>query len=381
MALFDRNPNESAYVHGKKHFLDVIKNNGPEGMIIWRVPEEDFNTNSVLTVMPGEAAIFINNGVIEQVFENGRFQLNTQNYPFISRLRNAFSGGISTFNCVVYFVRTATSFEINWGTPSPIQVRDKLLGIATKLRARGAYRITIGDPAVFLTKLAGNVQAVSQQQALNRYFANEFMSKIKSTITQVLNNWEGELLGIESQIGELEEAIQPQLEPPFAEYGLKMLKFSIAALDIDDDELRRRYDEIGMDAIGKMRNAQADKNVMGILGDDWARQQQVNIMTNLSQNTGGGAAGAGAGLGMGIGAMGAFGGMSQQMFQQPGGVAGYPQQGYPQGYPQPQTPPAPQAPAQDDPMEVLGKLKKLLDAGLIEQSEYDAKKKEVLARL
>ena len=32
-------------------------------------------------------------------------------------------------------------------------------------------------------------------------------------------------------------------------------------------------------------------------------------------------------------------------------------------------------------MEVLGKLKKLLDAGLIEQSEYDAKKKEVLARL
>ena len=206
MALFDRNPNESAYVHGKKHFLDVIKNNGPEGMIIWRVPEEDFNTNSVLTVMPGEAAIFINNGVIEQVFENGRFQLNTQNYPFISRLRNAFSGGISTFNCVVYFVRTATSFEINWGTSSPIQVRDKLLGIATKLRARGAYRITIGDPAVFLTKLAGNVQAVSQQQALNRYFANEFMSKIKSTITQVLNNWEGELLGIESQIGELEEA-------------------------------------------------------------------------------------------------------------------------------------------------------------------------------
>ncbi len=37
--------------------------------------------------------------------------------------------------------------------------------------------------------------------------------------------------------------------------------------------------------------------------------------------------------------------------------------------------------AQEDPMETLGKLKKMLDAGLIEQSEYDAKKAEVLGRM
>ena len=34
-----------------------------------------------------------------------------------------------------------------------------------------------------------------------------------------------------------------------------------------------------------------------------------------------------------------------------------------------------------DPGEVLGKLKRLLDAGLIEQEEYDAKKREILANL
>ena len=34
-----------------------------------------------------------------------------------------------------------------------------------------------------------------------------------------------------------------------------------------------------------------------------------------------------------------------------------------------------------DPVEALGKLKKLLDARLIEQSEYDEKKKEILSRL
>ena len=34
-----------------------------------------------------------------------------------------------------------------------------------------------------------------------------------------------------------------------------------------------------------------------------------------------------------------------------------------------------------DPVEVLGKLKRLLEAGLIEQEEYDAKKQEILANL
>lgn len=41
----------------------------------------------------------------------------------------------------------------------------------------------------------------------------------------------------------------------------------------------------------------------------------------------------------------------------------------------------PAAPAADDPMAVLAKLKKMLDAGLIEASEYESKKAEVLARM
>ena len=39
------------------------------------------------------------------------------------------------------------------------------------------------------------------------------------------------------------------------------------------------------------------------------------------------------------------------------------------------------APVKEDPMQVLSKLKNLLDAGLITQAEYDNKKSEVLARM
>ena len=188
MSLFGKNPNETAFAGGKKNWAEVIKNSGPGNLLIRRQPEEDFNTNSTLIVMPGEEAIFIKGGTIEQTFDNGTYKLSTENYPFISRLRNAFTGGISTFNCVVYFVRKAHSMEILWGTTSPIQVRDKLLGIATKLRARGSYKIQVGNPQKFLTKLLGNnVDTLDQQELLDEYFANEFQSKIKASITRALN--------------------------------------------------------------------------------------------------------------------------------------------------------------------------------------------------
>lgn len=380
MGLFNKNPNEAAYVGGKKHWTDVIKNSGPGEMMIWRQPEEDFNTNSTLIVMPGEEAIFIKGGTVEQVFENGTYKLSTENYPFISRLRNAFSGGISTFNCVVYFVRKAHSQEILWGTDSPIQVRDKQLGIATKIRGRGSYKIQIANPAKFLEKLIGNNVPFQMQQELNKYFINEFQSKVKSVIARALNESDTELLGIDARLDEFSDIIQPFMQEVLEDYGLNCVKFTISALDIDDDELRRKYDEIGMDAFAKMRNAQADKAVMGVLGDDWGRQQAANILTNLSENPGsGGVAAAGAGMGMGMAAGGMFNSMAQQMFS--------PMQSAPAQQPIQQGPSgrfvqkgAEAAPA-EDPVVALQKLKTMLDAGLIPLEVYTAKMNEILSRM
>ena len=381
MALFNKNPNESAYVGGKKHWADVIKNSGDGNLLIWRQPEEDFNTNSTLIVMPGEEAIFIKGGVIEQVFDNGTYKLSTENYPFISRLRNAFTGGISTFNCVVYFVRKAHSMEILWGTSSPIQVRDKILGIATKLRARGAYKIQVDNPQKFLTKFLGNNKnAATQQEVLEDYFANEFQSKIKASITRALNETQTELYGIEARLEEFAVTIEPFFGETLEEYGLKMIKFSIAALDVDNDELRRRYDEIGMDAIAKMRNAQADRGVMDILGEGWGRQQTANILGTVAANPGaGGIAAAGAGLGMGMAAGGAFGGMAQQFLTPLHQQQTQPVQ--PQSSGRFTQKNVTEETAKENPVEKIKQLKEMLDMGAISQEEFDMVKQEILNKL
>jgi membrane protease subunit (stomatin/prohibitin family) len=379
-----KNENETAFVGGKKHWTDVIKNSGGD-LLIWRQPEEDFNTNSTLIVMPGEEAIFVKGGVIEQTFDNGTYKLATGNYPFISRLRNAFSGGVSTFNAVVYFVRMTASMEILWGTTSPLQVRDKMLGIATKLRARGAYKIRIANPQQFLTKLLGNtVGFVDQQDLIDNYFANEFQGKIKSSITRALTETTTELLGIEARMDEFADAIAPFLAEIFDEYGIKLAAFSIAAIDVDDGELRRRYDEIGMDAIAKVRNAQADKSAMDMLGDGWSRLQAANILGALAANPGsGGVAAVGAGIGAGVAAGSMFAGLSQQMLTPlqaqtaPPSAPKSPEAAPTATSTQAATP----AGGSGDPVAAMKKLKEMLALELITQEEYDAKRNEIMGRM
>ena len=370
MRLFGKNPNEAAYAGGQKHLTDVIKNTGDGNLLIWRQPEEDFNSNSTLVVMPGEEAIFVNQGVIEQVFDNGTYKLSTNNYPFISRLRNAFSGGISTFNCVVYFIRKASSVEIKWGTDTPIQVRDKVLGIATKLRARGSYKIQVENSAKFLETIIGNNIQCASQDDLNKFFITQFQSKIKSAVAKELGTSETEVLGIDARIDEFSQLIQPKIDELLQVNGLKCSAFSIAAIDIDDENgLREKYDQIGMKQIETVRGAQAQKAALDTLGINWAQQQSAEVLKTMAGNPGNIAGQVGAGLWIGAAAANTFGVMATQMFNPniaPG--MGSSQQS--------------QVPSSDDntgdPVDKLSKLKKMLDAGLIEQSEYDAKKSEIL---
>ena len=379
MGLFDRNPNERAYVGGKKHWTDVIKNSGPGDLLIWRQPEEDFNTNSTLIVMPGEEAIFIKGGNIEQTFDSGTYKLSTENYPFISRLRNAFSGGISTFNCVVYFVRKAHSMEIFWGTDSPIQVRDPVMMISTSVQARGSYKVQVDNPGKFLAKMVGNNVPFIMPGELNNYFISEFQQHIKSSLARAIRSANQEILGICAEQDILAGQIHPILQEILDDYGLKLITFTIAAIDIPENDPNRQM----------LEEAFAKKGVMRILGDDWGRQQASEMLHTLAANPGaGGVAAAGAGMGMGMAAGSVFAGMAQQMFapMQPQAPIQQqqPVQAAPSGRFQQRgtATPAPQ-PAQlaEDPVEALKKLKAMLDAGLIPQEVYLSKMNEILSRM
>lgn len=384
MSLFGKNTNEVNYVGGEKHFVDVLKNRSANDTLIFRNPEEDFNTGTTLVVAPGEQAIFVNEGNIEQVFTSGTYSLTTANYPFISRLRNSLSGGVSAFHCIVYFVRTATSREIKWGTDAPIKVMDMALadpvtglGIETDIRARGSYRVKVSDAAMLLTQLIGGNYDLQEQEALQQFFRDQFLGNIVATLTANLSAWQGPLIQAPSQILVYSKNLQDALDPIVHDYGLQMMNFTIAGLDIVDNEERRE----AMALVSKNREAnfgsKAEQLRYENLHTSYQEAQTLGALRDAASNPGdsGSLMGAGIGLTMGAGlgqvASGLFGSIpATQTVANPSVSA--------------QAVPVSSAAAEarsDDPVERLGKLKKLLDAGLISDEEYQAKKTEILKNI
>ena len=193
---------------------------------------------------------------------------------------------------------------------------------------------------------------------------------------------------------ELSAQIEPYIDEVVEEYGLKCVRFSLAGLDIDVSKYDA-IDESQIAAITKGNLARGDKTAMDILGDDWGRQQAANILGDLARNPGAGGVGAmGAGMGMGMAAGSVFGNMANQLFSPMNPQAQQVQQAQPiqqqpvasgRSAPKGSTQPVQQSqqsqPTGEDPFETLGKLKRMLDAGLISQDKYDAKVDEVMSRM
>ena len=381
MAVFKRNSNEAAFAGGEKHFVDVIKNRSDNDTLIFKNPEEDFNNGTTLVVGPGEKAIFVYQGTIEQIFDPGSYTLTSANYPFISRLRNSLSGGVSSFHSLVYFVRTATSREIKWGTQTPIKVYDKALGdqfqgigVETEVRARGAYRIKVDDCGIFLTKLIGNNYDLTDQESITDYFRNQFLGHIVSILTTELTKWEGPLISVPANAVTYAKTIEDEIAPIAAEYGMKVLNFSISAIDIVDNEARQEAQELVSknreqfygrmaQGQGEAAYAQGQKSAYETYGTKYQQSQVLNAMNGAASNPGsdGGALlGAGMGLTMGAG----MGQVIPNMVNQTMGQA--------QAAPEP---------AAVDPVERLSRLKEMLSKELISQEEYEAKKADILKEM
>jgi membrane protease subunit (stomatin/prohibitin family) len=214
---------------------------------------------------------------------------------------------------------------------------------------------------MFLEKLLGNNIRYELQEELDDYLFNEFQSKIRSVISRGVNELQTELIGLDAMLDEFSAQLKPSIDEMVSQYGLICDSFSVAAIDVDKSKYEA-IDEAQVEAVRKSKFAQGDAAAFNILGENWDKQQSVNIMQNLSTNPNAAGMGTlGAGLGMGFVAGGAFGSMAGQVMK-------------PTNTPQNQS-------VTEDPMEVLTKLKKMLDAGLIEQGEYDAKKAEILSRM
>lgn len=379
MGLFSRNSGGQS-----KNFVESVQRDFDTNTLIYVDYNMDFNTNSVITVAPNETVIFIKNGEFYGTLPPGRHEVKTENYPVLSRIRNWFSGGASTFTCQVYHVNNSEQ-NVGWGTSSPIEIQDFFLGggIGVKTQIRGAaefrVRFNVREDEDACKQLYMRLMGDKSV-----YTVNDLSMLFKAQISQEISDVVGKTLeerskmmsinAISSQLKDFSKELKPSFDEVFADYGLELVNFSFYNLTIDETELRQKY---------------LDRLVAAAHTGSYDKAIQQELLKDVANNPGaGGIASAGAGLGMGMAAGNAFAQMAttafaqpQQPMQQPMGYGGGSRFGGGMQQPmQQQMQQQPQQP-QQDPMEVLSKMKQMLNAGLITQEVYDAKVAEVLSRL
>jgi len=273
-------------------FIEVIEwLDDSKDTLLYRFPVagQEIKNGAQLIVRESQAAVFVFEGQVADVFTPGRYTVEGGNTPILSKLGAWKHGFNSPIKSEVYFVNTKQFTDMKWGTSNPIMLRDADFGIV-RLRSFGAYSLRVADPSEFIKQIAGT----------NAQFQTEDIDgQLKRAIVTEFSDALGEMkipaLDLAAQYKELGEAIRAKINEDFSGYGLEVTKFYIENISLPPEV------EAAMD-----RRAS-----MGALGDaqKYMQFQAADALRDAAQNEGGG-----AGLGAGLGAGFAVGGQMANAF-------------------------------------------------------------------
>ena len=295
----------------RSQFIEVIEWLDDSGnTILYRFPVQgqEIKNGARLTVRESQAAVFVYQGQIADVFGPGLYTIDGGNTPILSKLGAWKHGFNSPFKSEVYFVNTKQFTDLKWGTSNPVMMRDTDFGMV-RLRAFGIYSIRVVDPAAFIKEVAGT----------NAHFVTEDIEgQLKRTLVSGFSDALAEskiaALDLASNYDELGKFCRMKMADDFKGFGLELTKFAIENVSLPAEV------EAAMDK----------RTSMGVIGDvgRYAQFQAADAMRDAAQNTGGGGAATGAGLGAGFAIGNAMAGaMSNAMNQSNQSQAGASQAG------------------------------------------------------
>ena len=276
----------------KGQLIDVIEWTDSSNKTM--VHKYDMNVKEImmgaqLTVRESQVAIFVNEGEIADIFEPGRYELQTSNMPILTALKSWKYGFNSPFKSDVYFVNTKQFLDMKWGTSNPVMMRDAEFGMI-RLRAFGIYSFKVSDPKTFLKEVFGTAAL---------FTVDGVEGQVKRTLVSGLSDAIAEskipALDLAANYDELANFAMQSINPKLASLGLTLCSFVIENISLPE-EVEKSMDK---------------RTSMGVLGnlDQYAKYQAAEAMREAANNENGGGM---AGMGVGMGAGAAMG----QMFAQ-----------------------------------------------------------------
>jgi membrane protease subunit (stomatin/prohibitin family) len=255
----------------KGQFIEIIE--WPEAdrnVLVWKFPDQDreIKMGAQLIVRDSQAAIFINEGQIADVYGPGRYELTTRNMPILSRLRGWKYGFESPFKVDIYFVSTRRFRNLKWGTKQPIPVSDPEFSMVP-LRAFGTFDIRVSDPATFFRELVATDSLFTTDELME-----ELRSRLVTLFSAALKASGKTLAEINMKANLLGEELLPKMQPEFAQVGLELLAFNVESVTLPE-EIQNQLVSQDLDARGIRKKGFAQNEV---------ELQNLMAKTQLSQN-------------------------------------------------------------------------------------------------
>ena len=278
----------------KKHsIIEVIKYDSENDVLIWRFPNEDFNTNTQLIVGPSQEAIFVKGGRILGSFIPGTYTLSTKNYPFIRALVGLATGGVSPFSCTVNNDNKAVSMGIKWGTDTPISITDPVYNVPADIRSYGDLSLQVANGQMLLEKLVGQAQGYSQQE-ISQFFNDLIATQVREVISGTMQERQLSPLGIDAHLTDMSAAAAEKIRLIFEPYGMTVNHFTISAItapELDsikqkERDLQEHRIETDVAAEDKKKMAEALAFANRMLDVSEREKLVAEIAKHLAQNPG-----------------------------------------------------------------------------------------------
>lgn len=371
---------------------DIIKYEGDNSTFIWKHPCEDFNYLTQLIVHESQEAIFFMNGQALDLFGAGRYTLETQNIPLISKALNKATGDKTPFHCEVYFINKTEQMNIKWGTDSRVQYIEPTYGFPLSIGASGEMSLRAEDSRKLLLKLVGTENYLGQQQ-LAGYFRSFLMTRVKTYIAQVMKTNSINIFEIDENLAMFSDSIKNLLVADFADYGVSLERFFVTTIlkpdgdkqyekfkelhfrqyaDIAEAKLKQQTDLIYAETEAQKTiidsKAQATKRAQE--GYTYQQERGFDVAEKVAQNE---AVGEFTNMGVGFGTMagvgGAVGGMVGGMMNDAMNSA--------------TAPATPATPANDMATfkAKVDKLTMMKEAGMLSEEEFNAMKAKLLSEI
>jgi membrane protease subunit (stomatin/prohibitin family) len=265
-------------------FIDVIHwTDDTRDTMVWRFEREghEIKYGAKLTVREGQAAVFVHEGQIADVFTPGLYMLETNNMPIMTTLQHWDHGFKSPFKSEIYFVNTTRFNDLKWGTKNPVICRDPEFG-PVRLRAFGTYSIRVVDPAKFLVEIVGTD---------GEFTMDEISFQIRNIIVQEFSRTLARagipVLDMAANTRELGKLVGGEIAGQLAEYGIAMPELYVENISLPP-------------AVEQVLDKRSSMGVIGDL-DHYIQFQTAEALGRDGAGAGAIQAGLGAGLGMQIG--------------------------------------------------------------------------------